>query len=1606
MTLKALAAPQIALVLTLWMSAWAGVHAANPDSTPGDEYEKKIHAAEQVSPLGSDFTGEQVSLYDGSTSFSVTDVDLPGNNALPVRIARHFKVEDRHGKGYLPGFGDWEIDIPRIHGVFLADRGWKLQGTSPYARCTSQALPDVSGIYAVIGPRDVWSGTSISLPGEGDQEFLINDQPKLPAITDGQTYPWVTAGLTRVRCLSATANGYPGEAFVATGTNGTQYTFDYVVTNPTHAVQVPTGNNKGQVSIARVDVSLLLTRMQDRFGNWVVYDYSGSNLVGIRASDGRALTVAWNTSGTQIQSVSANGRTWTYGYTAVTGYAYTASLNQVTQPDGSAWTYSAVGALKPIREAPLDGGADYLICPVESDARYDSTGYHLTVGHPSGASVVYDFSYDRTYRSHTPIKGCRLPIGQQAPIPYAANYWDSYQLDAKTTSGPGIASQRTTYARDGVNSQQFYTTGTATDPCTTCQQSKLVTVTGPDGGYQRYTFGVMYGLNDGKLLQVDRGLGTAAPLTTSTTQFMTTAEVPSQPFPDAVGSSRNLVYSFDNRLRPVKQAVVTEDGATFSSISNSFDAFGRALNVTKSSSTGVTKTDVTGYYDDSTKWVLGQVASLTDVKTGLQISQTDYWPVTALPQRTWSFGLAQQYMTYATDGTLATVVDARNNTTTLSNWKRGVPQTILFAATPESPAGATQSAIVDDNGWIKTVTDANGYITGYGYDLMGRMASIAYPTSDTTVWNATTQNFKQLTAAENGFPAGHWRQLLQTGNGVKLTYFDALLRPLVTDVYDAADVNGTLSQTVMRYDTGGHLAFKSYPTTYNTNYAAITQGIRTTYDGLDRPLRVEQDSELGVLASTTQYLTGFKVLKTNPRLQSTRISYQAYDQPNYDMPNGFLTPEGEATEIYHNVFGEPTFLRRRNADASIDVRHSYVYDANQRLCKTTEPETGATVMGYDAAGNLIWSAAGTGLMDATQCNTNEGYASGRRVDRTYDNRNRLTDLVFPDSNGNQHWTYTADSKPAQVTTLNDAGSTTVVNAYTYNKRRLLTGESISQPGWYTWSSGNGFDANANLSTLTYPAGLSVDYAPNALGQATRAGTYATGVTYYPNGGIHQFTYGNGVVHTMTQNVRQLPTRSRDAFGTTAVLDDSYDYDANGNVAAISDGLTGARGNRTMGYDGLDRLISTTSPMYGTAGAHYTYDVLDNLKTVQAPGRDQTYVYDPSNRLTNVTNTVGGASVIGLGYDAQGNLANKSGQTFTFDYGNRLRVATSKENYRYDAAGRRVLAASPTLGNILSQYNQAGQLLYQQNARTSNNYEYVYLGGSLVALRELPFAGGVNVKYQHTDALGSPVAVTDASKTVTERSEYEPFGALLNRTAHDGPGYTGHVSDAATGLSYMQQRYYDPGIGRFLSVDPVTADGNTGNNFNRYKYANNNPYRFTDPDGRQSMDEIEEPDPAGTTRGSFRNDLARINPAAEPLETLAPMPGCRNDLEPTPIDISPNSSSSDKLTFTTYTREKPDGTRYSGRTRGTDSPERQVSRRTSSPDHQERTRQGYGPGKVDKNTPNYNAARGQEQHLIKNSGGAQSQGGTSGNKVNGVSESNPQKTQFEEARQKEIEDKGN
>lgn len=141
-------------------------------------------------------------------------------------------------------------------------------------------------------------------------------------------------------------------------------------------------------------------------------------------------------------------------------------------------------------------------------------------------------------------------------------------------------------------------------------------------------------------------------------------------------------------------------------------------------------------------------------------------------------------------------------------------------------------------------------------------------------------------------------------------------------------------------------------------------------------------------------------------------------------------------------------------------------------------------------------------------------------------------------------------------------------------------------------------------------------------------------------------------------------------------------------------------------------------------------------------------------------------------------------------------------------------------------------------------------------------GQTVVKYVHTDALGSVVALSTAAAGLAEPSarEYEPYGRQLTPAVEDGPGYTGHVQDAASGLTYMQQRYYDPATGRFISADPVTAYANPFDHFNRYSYAKNGPYNFIDPDGRVSDTPERHPRDSRSlsTRISARSEVKTIN----------------------------------------------------------------------------------------------------------------------------------------------------
>jgi RHS repeat-associated protein len=132
-------------------------------------------------------------------------------------------------------------------------------------------------------------------------------------------------------------------------------------------------------------------------------------------------------------------------------------------------------------------------------------------------------------------------------------------------------------------------------------------------------------------------------------------------------------------------------------------------------------------------------------------------------------------------------------------------------------------------------------------------------------------------------------------------------------------------------------------------------------------------------------------------------------------------------------------------------------------------------------------------------------------------------------------------------------------------------------------------------------------------------------------------------------------------------------------------------------------------------------------------------------------------------------------------------------------------------------------------------KFVILNLGPVSLRVK--AGGV-AEYTALDHLGSPVAATAANGALLWRESFNPFGEQrVSPAANDNkPGFTGHVDDAATGLTYMQARYYDPVLGRFLSTDPMGYQ----DQMNLYAYVGNDPVNVVDPTGTMKL---ERPDPA-------------------------------------------------------------------------------------------------------------------------------------------------------------------
>jgi RHS repeat-associated protein len=162
--------------------------------------------------------------------------------------------------------------------------------------------------------------------------------------------------------------------------------------------------------------------------------------------------------------------------------------------------------------------------------------------------------------------------------------------------------------------------------------------------------------------------------------------------------------------------------------------------------------------------------------------------------------------------------------------------------------------------------------------------------------------------------------------------------------------------------------------------------------------------------------------------------------------------------------------------------------------------------------------------------------------------------------------------------------------------------------------------------------------------------------------------------------------------------------------------------------------------------------------------------------------------------------------------------TSARNYGFDAP----------LTNELRLAHGGKPIYIYGNAIDGGPPELLTQSGRY-AIPTLPTAESETI-YFHTDQLGSTVLLTDRLANTIYEVSYLPYGESATGTKSEAPGYTGHYEDPLTKLTYMQARYYDADLGRFLSIDPLPPTPGNLFNFGRYGYANANPLSFVDPTG--------------------------------------------------------------------------------------------------------------------------------------------------------------------------------
>jgi RHS repeat-associated protein len=176
------------------------------------------------------------------------------------------------------------------------------------------------------------------------------------------------------------------------------------------------------------------------------------------------------------------------------------------------------------------------------------------------------------------------------------------------------------------------------------------------------------------------------------------------------------------------------------------------------------------------------------------------------------------------------------------------------------------------------------------------------------------------------------------------------------------------------------------------------------------------------------------------------------------------------------------------------------------------------------------------------------------------------------------------------------------------------------------------------------------------------------------------------------------------------------------------------------------------------------------------------------------------------------------------------------------------------GSIIHDYVLDGTKIISETVTgAGNNYTLYYLYDTSGSVQG--FIYNTSYYYFQKNLQGDVIRILNSSGTVVVEYTYDAWGKVLSVTGSQASTigqynpfrYRGYYYDTETGFYYLQSRYYDPTVGRFLNADAIIGANGGIQGYNMFAYCNNSPIVFADPFGYCSI-MIREPEGEGSPFG--------------------------------------------------------------------------------------------------------------------------------------------------------------